>query len=104
MKKALFFLFLFAIVASTSVQEYNEDDDVVLQGIRIHIDIKKEWNKVKKYTGQAIAFLKRIGLYPILVDAVKRYGTSYGINACVNKGFDKDICTALVQWAFSFIK
>ena len=102
MKKALFFLFLFAIAACTSVQEYDSEDEIVLQLSKA--DIKKGWEKVKRFTKEAKIFLKSIGVYDILVQAVKIYGRAFGISACVAQGIDATLCTMFVNWAFSYLK
>ena len=98
MRKILFLL-LIAIIACNSIETF-EQDELVLEGI----NFKSMWNKVKKNVKAAKAWLKSVGLYDPLVNAIKNVGAYYANNYCTSKGVPKEICSSIVQFLQSIIR
>ena len=99
MKQVLFIL-LIATIACASIEKFEEEDlEIVLEGI----NFKSLWNKVKKHVTQAKAWLKAVGLYDPLMNALKNIGGYYAQNYCVSKGIPSDVCTSIVSFLTSTI-
>ena len=100
MKKILFAL-LIAIIACSTVEEF---DDVDLQSFDPQFIIDA-WNKVKAVLDKAIKFLKENNLYEPLVDLIKKYGTKYANDFCVNqKKIEESTCMSIVNFLFGLLK
>ena len=100
MKKILFVL-LIAIIACSTVEEY---DDVELQKFdpKAIADI---WKKVKDVIDKAIKFLKENNLYDPLVALIKKYGTKYAYDLCVKQHkIEEATCKSIVDFLFGFLK
>ena len=100
MKQVLFIL-LIATIACASIEKFEEEDsEIVLEGI----NFKSLWNKVKNNVKQAKAWLKAVGLYDPLMNALKNIGGYYAQNYCVSKGIPSDVCTSIVSFLKNHIK
>ena len=100
MKKILFVL-LIAIIACSTVEEY---DDVELQKFdpKAIADI---WKKVKDVIDKAIKFLKENNLYDPLVALIKKYGTKFAYDLCVKQHkIEEATCKSIVDFLFGFLK
>jgi hypothetical protein len=100
MKKILFVL-LIAIIACSTVEEF---DDVELQKFdpKAIADI---WKKVKDVIDKAIKFLKENNLYDPLVALIKKYGTKYAYDLCVKQHkIEEATCKSIVDFLFGFLK
>ena len=100
MKKIIFVL-LIAIIACSTVEEF---DDVELQKFdpKAIADI---WKKVKDVIDKAIKFLKENNLYEPLVDLIKKYGSKYANDFCVKQHkIEETTCKSIVDFIFGLIK
>ena len=103
MKKFLFVLLIAIIACSTdfAVEDY---DDVDLQKFdpKVIVDI---WKRVKDVVDKAIKFLKENNLYEPLVDLIKKYGTKYAYQICVNQHkIEETTCKSIVDFLFGLLK
>ena len=91
----LLMLFLFAIVATTTVQDFKELEDLVLE-FEIPDWLINGWNKIKEYLNKAIDWLKENGLYEPLIETIKKYGKAAAIKICTN-WTTEEICEQIVE-------
>ncbi len=90
--RKLLILFLFAIVATTTVESL---DDLVLE-FEIPDWLATAWRKIKEYVTKAIAWLKENGLYEPLIATLKKYGKAAAIKICT-KWTSEENCEKIVE-------
>ena len=103
MKKILFVLLIAIIACSTDfAPEDFEDFELEKFDPKVIVDI---WKKVKGVIDKAVKFLKENDLYEPLINAVKKYGSIYANQLCVNKlKIEEDTCKSIVDFLFGLIK
>ena len=103
MRKLLIIL-LIAIVACSTVEEF-DTDDFLLE--KINFDPKafiEAWKKVKDVILKAIKFLKDNGFYEPIVNFLQQKAKPKAMKFCVEKIKDEGICTSIVNFVFKFVK
>ena len=95
MKKFLFVL-LFAVIATSAVEDYNLEgvwDDIIAA-------IKKIIEKIKAI----IQWLKDNGHWDALIELLKKYGKPKAVEFCVKLIHKEELCNDIVTYLLSFIK
>ena len=95
MKKFLFVL-LFAVIATSAVEDYTLEgwwDDIIAA-------IKKIIEKIKAI----IQWLKDNGHWDTLIELLKKYGKPKAVEFCVKLIHKEELCNDIVTYLLSFIK
>ena len=91
MKKLLFFVLIVALFCF-SIEENNVDDDDVL----LELSLKKIWRGLKKSFKKTVNFLKKAGIYDLIVKQLKKSGKKAAVDVCKEK-FDESSCNDMID-------
>ena len=95
----LLFLVLIAFVVSSSVQKIDlKDLEIILKSV----DWEGLWNQVKDNANQAYEWLKRNGIWDVVMDAVKIAGPTAAGAGCQSIGIPAIVCSSIVSFILSY--
>lgn len=98
MKKLLFALLIAIFICYTNQE--TEVDDVILKGE----DLEAAWEKVKDILNDAKNWLKKYGLWDVLVKLCRQKLESQAVDKCVEKFNKTKLCKKIIKKILDWIE